>query len=378
MLKVLYISPNGYLGGAERFVLTAVLGHNKKNNINASVLFFSDGEACKEAEKLGINHLILNNSFRVRNPWKLFLALREIRRLVVQLGPDVLHLTMPYSHIVLSLATLGLNIKKIWFQHGPVGGRLDQIANCFPVDMILYNSSDLQKRHHQTWPRSTVRVQESIINLGVKANCFSRQLFSNPVLIFGTAGRICSWKGFHNIVMALGELKKEQILKSYRFVIAGASKSTKDAEYEKGLLALVQSLKLTKEVVFLEHVENMDAFYQSLDVFVHASVIPEPFGLVVAEAMINGCLVIGSDSGGVGDLLQDRATGITFSSTSTIATKQLRNIFEEILGVEDNESFDIYRDIAEAGRAFVEKNYSVEQMVTQLENLYFQLMGKEY
>jgi hypothetical protein len=39
--KILYICPNGYLGGAEKFVLNIVSGHQKSNKFNTSVLFFS-------------------------------------------------------------------------------------------------------------------------------------------------------------------------------------------------------------------------------------------------------------------------------------------------------------------------------------------------
>jgi glycosyltransferase involved in cell wall biosynthesis len=373
LLKVLYVSPNGYLGGAERFVLTAVQGHRLKNNIEAGILFFSNGEACREARSLGLDFTILKNSFRLRNPVSLFFALREIRKNVIQFKPDILHLTMPYSHIVLSLATLGLKIPKVWFQHGPVGGRLDQIANLFPVDMIWYNSHDLKLRHHQTMPRAIVKIQESIIHLGVESKANSHQLFLNSEFKLGSAGRICSWKGFHNIIKTLGELKKEKILRPYKFFIAGAAKSSHDKDYDKELINLVQTLDLTEEVKFLSHVESMNSFYQSLDIFVHSSVIPEPFGLVVAEAMVNGCLVIASDCGGVVDLMQNDMNGISFPATSDKAVLELKKILGKILSTEHQVNIDDYRILANKGRQFVEKNYSVDKMIVEIEELYFKL-----
>ena len=123
MVKVLYISPNGYLGGAERFVLTATVAHLKSSRIKAAILFFSDGEASREARAAGVECLTLKHKFRMRNPLQFIKALLEIRSIVKSYNPEVLQLTMPYSHIALSLATLGLNVKKVWFQHGPVGGK---------------------------------------------------------------------------------------------------------------------------------------------------------------------------------------------------------------------------------------------------------------
>jgi glycosyltransferase involved in cell wall biosynthesis len=369
----LYISPNGYLGGAERFVLNAAKAHKIKNEIKIGILFFSDGEACKEAQKAGIDFFVLKHHFRMRQPFKFFLALREIRRVVIRFKPDVLHLTMPYSHIVLSLATFGLNLKKVWFQHGPVGGRLDRIANLFPVDMIWYNSHYLKAKHHLTWPSARVKVTENVINLGVDASRSSHCLFSEPIFYLGSAGRICYGKGFHNIIISLGELKKEKKVMPFRLLIAGTSNSIADKEYHQNLIELARSYNLNDEIEFLEHVKDMESFYHRLDILIHSPVMPEAFGLVVAEGMANGCLVIASDDGGVEDLLGNGAYGISFSATGTNAVSELKTILEKILISRDIDQLNRYRDMAEKGRLFVCTNYSMTSMITQIEKLYIEL-----
>lgn len=372
MYKVLYVSPNGYLGGAERFVVSAALGHKKNKKVEASILFFSSGEALREAQSAGVETFVLNSSFRMRSPFKFLRALFEIRKIVRHFRPDALHLTMPYSHIVLSLATLGMGIKKVWFQHGPVGGRLDQIANFFPVEMIWYNSEDLKFRHHKTWPAPTVKMSESIINLGVPQSDKVHHLFTDPILKIGTAGRICSWKGFHHIIIALAELKKERVLSSFQFSIAGDAKTPQDKIYEAELISLAKRHDLSAEIVFLKHVEKMENFYQTLDLFIHASVIPEPFGLVVAEAMANGCLVIGSDEGGVRDMLKNGVTGLTFPAASSDAVSELKKVLSKILEM-NAQDIDQLRLMASQGKVFVEKNYNLETMILSIEDLYFQL-----
>ena len=373
MLKILYVSPNGYLGGAERFVLTATVAHKVEGNINAGILFFSDGEACKEAEKAGVDCFIIKNSFRFRNPFKLLLALKEIRKIVMEYDPDVLHLTMPYAHIVISLATFGLGIKKVWFQHGPVGGKLDKIAKFLSVDMIWYNCNYLKKVHHETWPRFKIKAQESIVSYGVDAKKSTHVLFEDSFIKIGTAGRICSWKGFHNIIKSLGELKQETSLRPYSFSIAGSAKRIQDLEYGKYIIELVDFYNLKEEIIFLDHVKDMEGFYQGVDVFIHSSVIPEPFGLVVAEAMLNGCLVVASDSGGVSDIMQMGANGLTFPATGTDSVYELKKILEKILSVRVEENINEYRELAKSGKLFIEENYSVTKMIKQIEDIYFNL-----
>jgi glycosyltransferase involved in cell wall biosynthesis len=371
--KVLYISPNGYLGGAERFVLTAVNAHASGNKIAASILFFSGGEAYQEAKNAGLDCYMLKHSFRYRFPWKLFLALKEIRQIVKEVRPDILHLTMPYSHISLSLATIGLSIKKVWFQHGPVGSHLDRLANFFPVDVILYNSLDVKNRHRKTWPPPLFVGRELIINPGIKLSQKNHTLFNNKTLALASAGRICSWKGFHNIVKAIGELKQEINVKPFKLKIAGSVKMNSDKQYKDELIKLCQTYNLVNEVEFLDHVNDMEEFYQEQDVFIHASLIPEPFGLVVAESMTNGCLVIASDNGGVKDLVQNGVTGFNFPATSHYAVSELKKVLNLILVIQENFPKEKYQNIAEAGKFFIQKNFSIEAMNSKLEDLYLSM-----
>lgn len=374
MKKVLYISPNGYLGGAERFILTAVKAHAKNNNIKASILFFSEGEASREAKEAGLEIFILKQSFRFRHPLNLLRALLEIRSLVRKIKPDVLQLAMPYSHISMALATFGLkNLKTVWFQHGPVGGKLDQLANFFPVDVLLFNSVDLQVRHNKTFPKAKVRIEETVINYGVSTLSGSHDLFMSAPLKLGAAGRICSWKGFHTLITAIGELKEEGQLRPFKVKLAGAVKRAHDQEYKNHLIRLTEKYKLTEEIEFLDHQKDMEQFYHQLDVFIHTSVIAEPFGLVVAEAMLNGCLVIASDVGGVTDLVINQNTGLTFPSTTSKAVLELKNILRNFLNTKQAFPEEDYKKIAIEGRSHILKNYSVEQMCTRLENLYLKL-----
>jgi len=47
-------------------------------------------------------------------------------------------------------------------------------------------------------------------------------------------------------------------------------------------------------------------------VLVHASVIPEPFGLVVVEAMAAGLPVIAADAGGPAEVITHRVDGVLY------------------------------------------------------------------
>jgi glycosyltransferase involved in cell wall biosynthesis len=357
---VLYVSPNGYLGGAERFVLDACRGHLEGSEFLPVIIFFNDGEAVREAVRTGIRCFILKQRFKMSRPIDFLRALIELRQLVKELSPDIIHATMPYAHIAMNLSLIGQQKKTVWFQHGPVGGTLDKIAGTFQTDLLLYNSSYTRSVHRQS---ALVRAQkEEILNLGVQSRNLKTRDFT--LRRFGTSGRICSWKGLHTIIEAMSSLPQMEL------TVAGAPKTPKDATYFDDLKVRVQELGLSPRIKFLGHVENMSSFYESVDIFVHASIIPEPFGLVVAEAMAHGCLVIGSNQGGVGEVIKNNETGLSFDATATDAKERMVPLLARAATMTADEA----RILAENGRVSVITRYSPSKMVSELERLYRNLV----
>src|SRR5206468_2425520 len=66
---------------------------------------------------------------------------------------------------------------------------------------------------------------------------------------------------------------------------------------------IAASLGIADRVGFTGFVRQSDAALRALDIVVHASTSPEPFGLVVAEAMACGRAVIVSRAGGAAELV---------------------------------------------------------------------------
>jgi glycosyltransferase involved in cell wall biosynthesis len=193
-------------------------------------------------------------------------------------------------------------------------------------------------------------------------------------LTFGCAGRICEGKSFHYILEVFGQLKREKTIGPFTLLIAGSPKTHHDKLYFDQLINLVDSHKLNAEIIFLNHVEKMESFYQRLDVFIHSTLYPEPFGLVIAEAMANGCLVIGSDQGGTRDLLTDHKTGFTYASTG-LKEEVIKELKKKILYLfqDEDKDKDKLKQIAQAGRIFIENNYSIQKMKAVVEALYLKL-----
>jgi len=87
------------------------------------------------------------------------------------------------------------------------------------------------------------------------------------------------------------------------YVIGGPIYQTSGSQYsEKELRVLAASRGVGDRVGFTGRVDDVPAALRALDVVVHASVEPEPFGLVVAEAMACGRPLVASGVGGAAEI----------------------------------------------------------------------------
>lgn len=151
---------------------------------------------------------------------------------------------------------------------------------------------------------------------------------SNKITI-GMAGRINRWKGQKLFIDAAN-----QILVDYpdvKFVIAGDTFSGEEYIKEE-LLEYVRKINRTEQILFLGLVNNMNDFYGSIDIFVLPSIKPEPFGLVILEAMARKIPVIATKHGGPLEIIQDDENGflVDYENSEELVSKMNELITDEV------------------------------------------------
>ncbi len=122
----------------------------------------------------------------------------------------------------------------------------------------------------------------------------------------GILGRISPWKGQDVFLRAFAEAFPEDEAEA---VVIGAPMFGEVA-FDRELRALAETLGLGARVEFTGFRADIAAELARLDVLVHASVIPEPFGLVVVEGMAAGLAVVAADAGGPAEVVVDGVTGL--------------------------------------------------------------------
>lgn len=125
--------------------------------------------------------------------------------------------------------------------------------------------------------------------------------------VVGCVGRLVRWKGQDVFVRALGLLVERY--PHLRALIVGGQ-AINELEYAAHLQNLVQEAGLSDVVCFTGHRQDLPRVLRAMDIMVHSSVAPEPFGRVLIEAMAAGVTVIGSDAGAVPEIVEHERTGL--------------------------------------------------------------------
>jgi glycosyltransferase involved in cell wall biosynthesis len=125
--------------------------------------------------------------------------------------------------------------------------------------------------------------------------------------LVATFGR---WKGHDVFLRALAQIDPALPVRAY--IVGGAVYDTAGSQYSlEELRQMTAAAGLEQRVAFTGFVERTAPVLRALDVVVHASTQPEPFGLAIAEAMACGRAVVTSGGGGAAELIEPDVDALT-------------------------------------------------------------------
>ncbi|MEO5821016.1 MAG: glycosyltransferase family 4 protein, partial [Vicinamibacteraceae bacterium] len=183
-----------------------------------------------------------------------------------------------------------------------------------------------------------------------------------PVL--GMIGNIKSWKGQETLVRAIDTVRQQ--CPDVRCLLIGAT-SPADEPYERELKALIAARGLDQHVIFTGFQKNVADFVAMVDIVVHASVLPEPFGRVVLEAMACRKPVIGARAGAIPEIVDEGVTGLTFPPGDA------ERLAEAILALVQDPARA--RRMGEAGYERLVATFHIQRNAEATASLYERLLG---
>lgn len=180
--------------------------------------------------------------------------------------------------------------------------------------------------------------------------------------LIGMVGRFVPWKGQKTFIEACSLAKDE--FPAAHFILAGQT-FDELKPYTNSLEHLARKLNLAN-LHFKYWYKDSAELMNILDIVVHASERPEPFGLVVIEAMALEKPVIGT-IGGVREIITDDV-GLTVPAGDPVA------LSDAIKNLLINKQAAIL--MGRRGRKRVEKSFSIKQTVEKINNIYQDLIDR--
>lgn len=171
-------------------------------------------------------------------------------------------------------------------------------------------------------------------------------------------GHLRRWKGQDAVLRSLALLPpaiRDQI------VVAFAGGVGSNETYRLELLELIRVHGLERSVRLLGERKDVPDLMRASDVVLHASTLPEPFGLVVLEGMLMGRPVVASRSGGPLEIITP-GTGLLFDPS---IPDELASILTRLLAEPESRE-----QIGTNGKERAQYFGTVEQTARQVEALY--------
>ncbi len=121
--------------------------------------------------------------------------------------------------------------------------------------------------------------------------------------IVGHFSRLAPWKGQHILIEALAKCPPEVTVILVGDALFG------EQDYVKQLHQQIEELQLQNRVKFLGFRNDIPLLMAACNLVAHTSTSPEPFGRVIAEAMLSGTPVVAAAAGGAVELVESGVNG---------------------------------------------------------------------
>lgn len=187
----------------------------------------------------------------------------------------------------------------------------------------------------------------------------------SAALCFGIVGQLQEWKGQKVFLRAARHVIEAR--PDARAWVIGSAPAGGEA-YAHELRALAHELGIADRLVFTGFVTDVPGFIRLLDVVVHASTHPEPFGRVIVEAMLAGRPVVASDAGGPREIIVPERTGLL------VPPGDHRAMSRAILRLLEDDA--LRARMADAARSEALRRFSAEQHARRVEEIYDATLGR--
>ena len=380
-IKVLQVIPKLGYGGAETGCYD--IAHYLSENNCKSFIVTSGGELIKFIDKKKVK--LIRLPVNTKNPLLVFLNAILLVGIILFYNISIVHARSRAPAWSCLLATKLTKRKFVTTFHGTYSfsGKFKKFYNSVMVrsDLIIAGSNFIFSHIKENYSKFfKLKKKFLVIFRGINVDYFdaSSKLESEEKKLLEKweinkekkiilmPGRLTSWKGQELFIEAIHLTKIELGYEAFHVVILGSDQG-RDL-YKKKLIRLIEQYRLTNQIKFIEHCDDMALAYKVSDIVVSASIEPEAFGRVAVEAQSMEKMIIASDIGGSNETIINEKTGLLFESGN--ANSLSKKIIQAI--TMDETSIEL---IGKEGRKNIIKKFNVEKMCFSTYSEYKRLLN---
>jgi glycosyltransferase involved in cell wall biosynthesis len=393
-VRIVYLNPCGKLGGAEtslREILASL--RVAQPDWDLWLVLGEDGPLARIGRDLGVQVVIrpfpaelsrLGDAGGSIAWWPMLKAAaatagytRNLTALLNEIKPDLIH-TNGFKMHLLGAAARPRRTPLVWHIHDYVSSRrlVSRLLRLCrrSCTVAIANSKSVAGDLGALFPGLAVKPIYNAIDLqrfspaGNKLDldaCAGLAPAAPGTIRVGLLATFARWKGHTVFLEALAALPSDVPVRGY--IIGGPIYQTQGSQWRLSELQQKADFVCGRgRVGFTGFIEDSAAAMRSLDIVVHASTEPEPFGMVIIEGMACGKAVIASQVGGAGELFTDGEDALAHRAGDAA---QLGQQIQRL-------AFDagLRAKLGTGGRRTAERLYDAKRLATELAEVYRQIV----
>lgn len=315
-MRVMHVMGGGDVGGAKTHIMNMVTGLTRRNEV--MLVSFRAGPFADEARERGIDVRVIER----HNPFR---AAREMRELVDQFQPDIIHCHGGRANLMGAMVRRSRRVPVLTTVHSDY--KLDYLGN--PLKQHTFGAANaVALRFLDFYQPVADRMARTLIERGFDpehiVKIYNGMDFHRPEgefdraqylkenygteiedgdVLCGIAARLTAVKDIQTTVRAFAKALEDA--PQLRLFIAG------EGEDEDMLKKLATQLGVSERVTFCGWVSPVEPFFRAMDINLLSSV-SETFPYSILEGICAGCATICSDVGGMPELIDTGENGYIF------------------------------------------------------------------
>jgi len=354
-MRVLFVSPAAELGGAERCLIDCIAGlQHEGADVEVELLSLADGPLVEQARALGVATQVVEppreltelGESGTRRPGALvelassapegvrFLA--KLRRAVAGASPDVVHSNGMKAHLLAGVVTPA-RARLAVHLHDFTGARraskwlLPALARIRTRAVFIANSRAVAQDFARLSPSADVRTVYNVVDTDyflpgrAEPEWLAASAHLDPpvenAITFGLVATYARWKGHELFIEAAGLLQAAHPSLPLRFYVVGGPiyKTSGSQVRATELLERARVARIESSFGLVPFQDDIARVYRTLNVVVHASTQPEPFGRTIIEAMACERAVVVARAGGAVELFEEGKNAFGYEPANAAA-----------------------------------------------------------